>query len=163
MIQRALHTDPTGIAMSSADAEPPTGICTSYSAHANGGGRGCGCGCGCDEAPASATVCVHHVLATRSCTEVNKGAQVTGWAKTLQVGPLCWLQIPIDGLKLALLLGQPCDFRAKVGGCSNSPTSSFVGQLAPTLRLPYHYLKMVGVCHEYGRLPVQLCMIENSF
>jgi hypothetical protein len=34
-------------------------------------------------------------------------------AQKLQVGPRFWLQIPIDGLKLAQLLGQPCNFYAQ--------------------------------------------------
>jgi hypothetical protein len=38
--------------------------------------------------------------------------KVTGLPQKLQVGPIFGLQIPISGLKLAPLLGQPCDFYA---------------------------------------------------
>ena len=40
-------------------------------------------------------------------------AKVTGLAQKLQVGPRFCLQIPIDDLMLAQLLGQSCNFYAR--------------------------------------------------
>jgi hypothetical protein len=78
--------------------------------------------------------------------ETNSG-KVTGLAQKLQVGPRFFLQIPINGLKLAQLLGHPYNFYANAAGIGYTKISIDIYILADALNLiTFEWIALLSVC-----------------